>query len=304
MEQELVRHTEKLYYFREIAQIGSLQATARKLGMSAPTLSYSVKQLEAVSGVQLFERSRKGIKTTPAGERLLSFCERFFRELEEVSQFLAHPEKAMPTKIKVGTFQSIAIYFWPLLLDSLKGNRQISLSMRTNRSNTILESLVRKEIDIAVTVEALKHPNIIRHELYRDDYAFYAAKNLSLKRVRKQDLSAYNLLYMPDAYDESRKTLRQYVRSWGLEFSDEFEIDSFEVIGEFVRRGIGIGMMPTLVGRSLGSSVEMIRIEGTRTLRFGNHRFFMSYRDDLDIPQSLMNTFLESAKNAVEQFGN
>ncbi len=298
---ELAKHTEKLFYFFEVANIGSLQASARKLGVSAPTLSYSIKCLEEISGVKLFNRSKMGVTLTEAGERLLTFCRKFYRELEEVENLLINPTETPLTRVKVGTFQSIAIYFWPFLLDALKEDPNLSISIMTNRSQTVLEALHRRDVDIALTVEAGEQVNLIRHELYKDDYAVFASKSAPKTKFSRDQLRKISFMYIPDARDQNGITLRQHLHSWGVSFKEEFELDSFEVITEFITRNYGIGILPSKVAKTYSDRLKKVRLEGMQTARFGTHRFFLSYRDDLELPQSLMNHFLESAKLAVGQ---
>ena len=76
---ELAQHTEKLYYFYEVAQAGSLVACARKLNISAPTISYAIKQLEMVTNVQVFSRSKQGMELTDSGQHLYTFCKKYFQ---------------------------------------------------------------------------------------------------------------------------------------------------------------------------------------------------------------------------------
>lgn len=301
---EIARHSEKFYYFYEIANEGSLQATARKLGTAAPSLSHAIKQLESVTGTALFLRSKSGVTLTEAGEKLFIFCRKYFREMEEVQRLIEHPDQKSIRKIKIGTFQSIALYFWPLLIGSFQTDSNISLSITTNRSHAIMEALLRREVDVALTVEAVKHEKLIKHELYKDEYAFYVPTSWKKAELKKADLHNHAILYIPDAADEDGKSLRQYLHSWSLSFRDEFELDSLEVVGQFVKKGYGVGILPTKVAKTYDGSLRQIKIEGVDVNRFGTHRFFLSYRDDLDIPQSLMRHLLENAKRAAVQLNS
>jgi DNA-binding transcriptional LysR family regulator len=298
---DIARHSEKFYYFFEIANEGSLQATARKLGISAPSLSHAVKQLETVAGIQLFSRSKNGVTLTDAGEKLFVFCRKYFREMEEVQRLMEHPNQQTKRKVKIGTFQSIALYFWPLLIDSMKYESNISLSITTDRSRAILEALMRREVDIALTVGALKHKKLLKHELYKDQYTFYVSNSWKKAELKKSETYQHAILYIPDAEDENGKSLRQYLHSWGLVFRDEFELDSLEVVADFVKRGYGVGILPTKVAKNFGNTIKPIKIEAVGAQKFGTHRFYLSYRDDLEMPQSLMRILLDNAKRAAMQ---
>lgn len=300
----LARHSEKLFYFYAIANEGSLQATARKIRVSAPSLSHAMKHLESVIGAQLFNRNKSGVTLTDAGEKLLIFCRRYFRDLEDLQLSILQPDQQLIRKIKIGTFQSIALYFWPLLAKSLQKENAISLSIKTDRSSAILESLMKREVDLALTVGALKQQKLIKHKLYKDEYAFYCPSDWGKSKFTRQEIQNYSIYYIPDARDEAGHSLRQTIQSWGLKFNDEFELDSFEVVSEFTKNGHGIGILPTKVAKHHSDDLKLIRIENVVTPRFGSHCFFLSYREDLDIPNRLVQNILDSARKAAEKLNS
>lgn len=301
---ELARHSEKFYYFFEIANAGSLQSAARKIGTAAANLSQSIKVLEGAVGTPLFNRSKNGVTLTEAGEQLFLFCRKYFREIDELQRAMEHPDQAALKRIRIGTFQSIALYFWPLLMNSIKPEDGLSLSITTDRSRVIIELLLKKIIDVALTVETVNHEKIIKHELYKDEYAFYAPKSWQKTTLTKEEVRSLVVLYIPDALDENARSLRQYLHSWNLIFHDEFELDSFEVVCEFVKSGYGVGILPTQVAKSFKESLVLVSIEGLEQLTFGPHRFYLSYRDDLDLPQSAIKKLLKNAKSAAIQLNS
>ncbi|WP_395296952.1 LysR family transcriptional regulator [Kitasatospora hibisci] len=62
--------TRLLRSFAAVCEEGQLTAAAARLFVSQPTLTKQIRQLEALLGVELFERSRKGMSPTPAGRAL------------------------------------------------------------------------------------------------------------------------------------------------------------------------------------------------------------------------------------------
>lgn len=74
----------KFNQFRNIAAIadlGSLRAAARHIGLAQPALTRSVQELEHELGIQLFERRARGMTLTPTGE---AFVRRVKNVLTEV----------------------------------------------------------------------------------------------------------------------------------------------------------------------------------------------------------------------------
>lgn len=299
---ELSKHTEKLIYFYKVTELGSLQATSRKMGISAPTISYAIKELEAVVSTSLFERSKDGMKVTRAGEYLRIFCEKLFRDLDSLENQFKRNSLSPVTHLRIGTFPSIAIYFWPYMLGILKEEPLLSMSIMTNRSSKIIESLIKKEIDVAITVEGKQTPELIRHELYRDDYAFYAAAEFQFESVSLQEGHNQTLLYLPDAPDQDGVTLKHHLFSTKLKFKEIFEIDSFEVIAQFAIKNYGIGILPRKVGDQYKSQLKEVKLEGIPHEPLGSHRFFLSYRKDLEVSQRLMSLVLESAYQSIQVF--
>lgn len=57
-----------------IADSGKLVAAATRVHLSQSALSHQIRDIEAHYGVSLFERTRQGLRFTPAGERLLALA--------------------------------------------------------------------------------------------------------------------------------------------------------------------------------------------------------------------------------------
>lgn len=298
---ELAKHSEKLNYFLKICQHGSLQAASRAIGVSAPTLSYTMKELEEVVKVKLFTRTSHGMSLTNEGTKLKNFCARYFEEMESLSQELVNPEYRPKRKIKIGIFPSIAIYFWPYVLSHFEDDEHTSISLYTNRSHQLLESLVQREIDIAVTVDTIHFNRMVAYELYEDEYAFYASNKKLKNNSNKFDHRLERLLFIPDAKDENGKTLRQYVNEADLQFKDEFELDSLEVICEFVKQGYGVGILPTRVTHSMSKEIKAVQASPRLKGKFGLHKFYLTHRDDLDLQQKLIDHIVVAARKAVKQ---
>ena len=71
-----------LRYFLAVAVERSFTRAAARLHVTQPTLSHQIKQLEAMVGTTLFERSTKEIELTAAGRLFKPYCERILKEIE------------------------------------------------------------------------------------------------------------------------------------------------------------------------------------------------------------------------------
>jgi LysR family transcriptional regulator, transcriptional activator of nhaA len=68
-----------LFYFKVIAEEGSVSRAAEKLRLGQPTLSAQLRQLEESLGVRLFERRHKKLILTEQGKVALEYSKNIFR---------------------------------------------------------------------------------------------------------------------------------------------------------------------------------------------------------------------------------
>ncbi len=65
---------QQLHYALTIADCGSMNEAAKRLFLSQPSLSETMKELEQEIGLQIFLRSNRGIVITPEGEEFLGYA--------------------------------------------------------------------------------------------------------------------------------------------------------------------------------------------------------------------------------------
>lgn len=99
----------QLRYFVVIAEEGSLSRAARRLHVSQPPLSTQMKSLEDELGVQLFERSNRGVSLTAAGSVFFDETRAVLARLEHATTEARRADRADVGMLSVG-FVSIADY--------------------------------------------------------------------------------------------------------------------------------------------------------------------------------------------------
>src|SRR4051812_732930 len=67
-----------LRYFWTVAREGSLSRAAQKLGISAPSISEQIRELESVLGEKLFRREGRNNKLTETGRMVFGYAEEIF----------------------------------------------------------------------------------------------------------------------------------------------------------------------------------------------------------------------------------
>lgn len=140
-----------LFYFKTIAEEGTVSKAAEKLRIGQPTLSAQLKQFEDVLGIVLFERQHKKLILTDQGQVALDYARSIFKmgsEMYEVLHDRARPSK--PT-LHLGALDSIPKQ---ITLRLVKVALQISpcqITLSEGRSDQLLRELAAHRIDLVVT---------------------------------------------------------------------------------------------------------------------------------------------------------
>ncbi|MFT3775435.1 MAG: LysR family transcriptional regulator [Minicystis sp.] len=159
----------QLRYFQAIAQSGSLSAAARALGVSQPTLTVAVKNLEEHLGTTLLHRSRDGVKLTRTGEELLAHATQVFALLERARERIVGLEGEDAGSFVVGCHESLGAYFLPTFMRGfLAAAPRIELSLWNGTSAAVRDAVVARQVDFGLVVNPRPHPELVLVELFRD----------------------------------------------------------------------------------------------------------------------------------------
>ena len=91
-----------LRYFVAVADHGSFNAAAERLGVTPSTLTRSVNTLEDDLGLTLFERSRRGVALTPGAASVLAETRRMLASLEAVTQAAEGAARGTTGELRLG----------------------------------------------------------------------------------------------------------------------------------------------------------------------------------------------------------
>lgn len=161
----------RLAYFVAVAEELSFTRAAERLRMAQPPLSQQIIRLENDLGARLFDRSRRGIRLTPAGAALLPEARRLLADLEDTAR--------MVRRVGAGAVGSLSIGFVPSAVDGrlpelLRGFRaghpDVELVLRELPPDPLLAAVAAGRLDLGVlyrpvTATGVEHRVIDRESL-------------------------------------------------------------------------------------------------------------------------------------------
>lgn len=280
----LQNHLEKLRYFYETAKCGSMKRASEVVAITQPSLTKSIKVLEESLQQQLFIRNARGVTLTNHGEILFKFCSELFSSLESVERTLTHPDDPMAGSLRVGTYDSIGIYFWPRFLKSfLSKYPKMDLQLTTGRSKDIQNKLENRELDLILIIEPQASLEIKTECLKKDSFKFF--ESTAKKKVYKK-LSEAPLILMPDAIAGQQK-LKDKLYTMGLGKRKLYTSSSLESVKELTIHGLGVGLLPEMVAKDFIKSKKLKEVKpkdfgvNSSVKEIGPHTLGFAYHNKL-----------------------
>ncbi|PON10581.1 hypothetical protein C2W62_49320, partial [Candidatus Entotheonella serta] len=166
-----------------------------------PSISMQIKALEEELGEPLFERHRKGVRLTTAGEVLYRHVQSVFAGLEEAKSEIAGLEQLLRGHITVGTSDTNCTYILPDVIREFRVQYpEVRIDIRNNKSSVILQLVLENEVDFGLATLPLAHPQVTTTGVYRCRDVLICPRDHPLSRKRAASLaqiSAYPLLIFP-----------------------------------------------------------------------------------------------------------
>lgn len=140
-----------LFYFKTIAEEGTVSKAAEKLRLGQPTLSAQLKQFEDSLGVQLFERHHKKLVLTEQGKVALDYSKNIFKMGSEMYEVLQDRLKPLKTSLHLGALDSVPKQ---IVLQLVKQALKISpcqITLSEGKFDELLRELTSHRMDLMLT---------------------------------------------------------------------------------------------------------------------------------------------------------
>ncbi|MDH4564425.1 LysR family transcriptional regulator [Pseudomonas taiwanensis] len=138
-----------LRYFIAVAEEQNIGRAAARLHISQPPLTRQIQQLEAEIGVQLFNRTPRGMELTPAGELLLEEARNIRALVEQATERTQRAGQGKLGRLDIGIFGSGILDTIPRLLERFReSNPDVKLVLHSMSKHEQVEALRQKRISI------------------------------------------------------------------------------------------------------------------------------------------------------------
>jgi DNA-binding transcriptional LysR family regulator len=180
-----------LDFLMAVIETGSMGKAAKRLNVSQPAVSKAIVELEDVLGVQLFDRSRRGVVPTPYGlalrKRAVSVFDDLRQGIEDI-EFLSDPTRG---DIRIGTTEPIMAAILSPAIDTLSRKYpRMFFHIVAGDTATLYRDVAERNIDLAVCRMIGNLPGELSAEtLFHDSVAVMTTADNPLTRRRRLTLA-------------------------------------------------------------------------------------------------------------------
>jgi LysR family transcriptional activator of nhaA len=259
-----------LFYFKVIAEEGSVSKAALKLRVGQPTLSAQLKQFEQTLGVQLFERHHKKLVLTEQGKVALDYSKNIFRMGSEMYEVLHDRLKPLKPHLHVGALDSVPKQVVLQLVRQAYRISPCQITLSEGKPDELLRELTAHRMDVMVTnflPTGMSAKGLFPKSIAKKPVAFYGAPEFkSLRKDFPKSISGRAMI-LP-SYDSR---LRQDIDHWAKLHDVELNViaESQDIAIKKLMATEGLGLIPsathTVTGQVLrGELVEIGKLQGVQ----------------------------------------
>lgn len=251
-------------YFDALARHGHFGRAAEACAISQPALSVQIKELEAMLGAPLVERTARQIRLTTLGEEFLVRARRVLAEVETMADMARISEGPLRGTLRMGIIPTVAPYLLPAIIRGLSEELPgLELRPRESVTHALLDDLLQSRLDFVVAALPVSEPALQEYPLFDEEFVLVRAAEDAHKPVPSPSrLQEMKLLLLEEGH---------CFRDQALEFCDIKRSDpsllmegsSLSTLVQMVDAGLGLTLIPEMAVplESRGTSVSMARFE-------------------------------------------
>ncbi|MCP8897306.1 LysR family transcriptional regulator [Shinella daejeonensis] len=251
---------DKLEYFIALAREKHFARAAEELGISQPTLSAAIRQLEEQLGVILVNRGSRFQGLTPEGQRVLEWARRIVGDTRTMREEMRAARKGLSGHIRLAAIPTTLAMVPRITAPFQEQHPDVTFSVQSTTSLQILSLLENLEIDAGLTyLENEPLGRVTSVPLHTERYHLVTAIGSPLsdrESVSWKDVSNLRLCLLT-ADMQNRRIINHHFTEAGVTVRPQLESNSMIVLFSHILTGRLSSIMPKSVTKSFGFHGEI-----------------------------------------------
>ncbi|NYT22625.1 LysR family transcriptional regulator [Alcaligenaceae bacterium] len=264
----------QLRYFVEIAQCQSFSRAAQRLLIAQPALSQNISALEKELGAVLLERHARGVRLTPAGERLLAGAKDMLAKADSLGEMVVGHAQAPSGLVRLSVAGSLAsLIVGPLLREVATRYPGVELTIQEGLSFEVRTHVESGRAHLAVMPSPSEIPGIASLPVYEERFMLFGSPAIMRRKPRTMPFEkvADLPLAVPDGAHDLRKIVERAASAMNRRLDIRYELNSAQMLIAIASEGLAYAIMPptacmdaiaarTIVGRPIAGP-ELSRVQ-------------------------------------------
>lgn len=243
----------QLRYFLQLAETGQYGRAAARAGISQPSLSLQIAELEKRLGLRLVERRRRGVVLTPEGREIRARASRIVEDVEALVETAQMLETGRSAQLRLGSTPTIGPYLLPGLVRRLHAaDPAAKLLLRDGAPRDLTDDLLAGVHDVILTQLPVPSREVTVMRLFREPLMVAMAHDHPLAQAAElgdADLAGQEVLSLSSAF-ALHDQIATLCRDIGAHLSADYEGTSLDALRQMVAMNMGISFLPALYVRS------------------------------------------------------
>ncbi|MEP9357695.1 hydrogen peroxide-inducible genes activator [Sphingomonas sp. KR3-1] len=238
----------QLQYLVALKDHGHFGRAAESCYVTQSTLSAGIRELETLIGVVLVERTRRVVRFTPLGERIVDKARRVLREADELGDLARAAGRPLSGEMRMSVIPTIAPFLLPRILPQLRRDYpDLKLYLREETSGQACEGLHHGRTDCVLLALPYACGDVESAGLF-DDRLFVAYRDGEMDpsaSIRPAEIDETRLLMLEDGHCLKEHALAACNRP-ELRAEATMLGTSLHTMVQMVDNGLGVTMLPEM----------------------------------------------------------
>ncbi|MFN4154810.1 MAG: LysR family transcriptional regulator [Paracoccaceae bacterium] len=238
---------DKLEMFIALARARHFGRAAAACGVTQPSLSAAIKQLEEHLGVQLVFRGSRYQGLTPEGQRVLERALGIVAEARALRDEMRSGKKGLAGNLRIGVIPTALPMVAQLTTPFIRRHPAVSVTIRSRTSAEILEGIERLELEAGITyLDNEPLGRVVSQPLYAEFYRLVCAPGMALAEragVSWAELAGLPLCLLTGDM-QNRRIINQYLAEAGVRAEPAVESNSTIALMAHVMTGQWVSILP------------------------------------------------------------
>ena len=239
----------QLQYAVAVAEYLSFRKAAEHCGVSQPSLSAQIAELEAALSLQLFERDRRKVLVTGPGQALLTRAREILRNADDLEIVARRAHDPLTGTMRFGVIPTISPYLLPRLCRKLKADYpQLNSLWVEEKTEVLVAQLEAGKLDAALLALEAEIGEVEYETIGNDPFVLATPEGHPLAGAKQPvDIDALrdaSVLLLDEGHCFREQALAVCSRAQAHEL--EFRATSLSTLAQMVASGAGVTLLPEM----------------------------------------------------------